>query len=200
MEYRSISDNSGSLVMSGICGLIALFIILFSATAMLSCKNGSKDVYKIPDGFEDFAECEAHYRVFAECTDSVHQFNIKALMTAFIDTDTTTGRMSANTTYILTHVSGGKVVIETNDQLLGASEFRNFVNSHHGRYNDTIIPISNKYDITGFTRYNLSYLDLPFAFMDVSFKGYPSLLVRRTNGACKYYDVFWVHPLFQLVG
>ena len=183
----------GIVTMTGVC---LLFVTTILCASCVTGKNRKvADANPVPEGFEEFAECEAHYRVFAAMPDSVHRFKIKALMTAYIDTARNT--LSPKTTFLLVHSSGKTLRIECREPLMDVDSFRTFVNSNHARHNNIVVPLENKYDIeVQGDEYNLSNLDdlnLPFAFLDVSFKGYPSLLVRRDSyGGCSYYDVYGI--------
>ena len=167
----------------GYCFFIMLLIT--------SCFYNKQDEYTIPQGFEEFTDCKAHYRVFASLPDTVYNIMIKALMTAYFDT--VNNRLLPTTTYIIKHSSGDSIKIVTNDKLIDLEDFRSFVNSHTQRYNDTIISLVKDYEIKPQGHeYNLSNLVDPFCFLDVSFKGYPSLLVRRIDGPCSYYSVYGI--------
>ena len=172
-------------------GLLLIILVV----GLISCGDVKKNqpevnAYSIPHGYEDFDGLIKRYNVFASCADSVHHFEIKALMTAYIDT--IKNMLIPRTTFILKHSSGKSLIITTNHRLMDTEEFRKFVNSHSSIHNDTIVELVDTFDIiVKGDEYNLSELDMPFAFLDVSFKGYKSLLVRKeTNSPCVFFDVY----------
>lgn len=169
--------------------------LLILVVGLISCgdikiNQPEEKAYSIPHGFEDFDGLIKRYNIFASCADSVHHFEIKALMTAYIDT--IKNMLIPTTTFILKHSSGQTLTVTSNLALMETEEFSKFVNSHASIHNDTIIELVDTFDIlVKGDEYNLSELDLPFAFLDVSFKGYKSLLVRKeTYSPCVYYDVY----------
>ena len=167
-----------------------LLVLLITVLSYSSCGNESPNEERTtPEEFSEFADCKAHYRVFAACPDSICHVKIKALMTAYIDT--VNNLLYPQTTYLLKHSSGETIKIETKKSLLSLEEFRYFVNSHTSTYNDTVLVLTNSFVIQTGDEYNLSDLNAEFCFMDVGFRGYPSLLIKRKPTChCFYYDVY----------
>lgn len=177
--------------------LILVLACIISVNCMGDNDTQTKSrVSDYPKGFEDFESVypNAKYKVFATYPDSIYDFDIKALMIAYIDT--INKKLDPTTTFILKHRSGWEKTIETKEySLMNFEDFRNFVNKSIER--DTIITLSYNCHIPTQNWVNISEISgKPFVFMDVSFKGYPSLLIesKRFQDNCfkdyKHYDVY----------
>lgn len=176
--------------------LIKCFPILFAIISCAERENVGNNDYSLPSGYDIFQNEEisqCRYKVFATYPDSVNGFKIRALMVAYIDT--AENQLEPTTVFILRHRSGATFKVDTKRYpLLDVEDFRNFVNNNKRKYNDTIVTlryncaIDNKRE-----ELNLNEIDgMPFVFLDVSFKNYPSLLIwsgSETNH-CSYYDVY----------
>lgn len=172
---------------------LAAFIIILAVciTCRLSDSNREETVEPNPF-FAEFSKYRgygAKFRAGAEI-DTLN-FHIKALTTAFFDST----RYTPQTTYIIKHqVSGDSLVINTNDApLLSHLEFSEFYRNNKDKNKaDTILSPSffEKFCIESTGKVNVeSFQHLPFVFMDVSFKGYPALLVRQNvddRYLCRY--------------
>ena len=178
--------------------LIKCLSILFVLSSCVERDNNNveRDEYALPVGYEMFQDEEisrCRYRVFAAYPDSVNGFEIKALMVAYIDT--LKNQLDPTTVFILKHRGGETLRVETKRQpLLNVNEFRDFVNNNMETCNDTIV--TSRYNCSIKDKkeaFNLNKIDgMPFIFLDVSFKNYPSLLIRRGGEGdnCAYYDVY----------
>lgn len=150
----------------------------------------------LPKGFEDFESVysNAEYRVFATYPDSIYGFDIKALMIAYIDT--INKKLDSRTTFILKHRSGWSKSIETKKySLLDLNDFRAFVNGSAKK--DTIITLLYDCNILAKKSFNISEISgRPFVFMDVSFKGYPSLLIESKRYQDEIYKDFRFYDVY----
>lgn len=156
----------------------------------------SKHASETDKFFSDFSNYDrsisAHYRVGAETDTNMCGFHIKAITTAFFDSM----RYSPTSVYILKHVSGKSLVINTDDvPLLWHFDFADFYENNKSKSRaDTIISprFFDKFYVAESDTVKVeSFQWLPFVFMDVNFDGSPELLVRKGADLYRYdaYDI-----------
>lgn len=147
--------------------------------------------------FENFPEYASKYRVGLKIDSVMFNFQIKAMMAARFDSI----HFSSSTIYVLKHTSGDSIVIKTPDvPLLTHEQFSSFYQANKDSLSaDTLISpdFVNKFFIHPSGKIYIEQIEnLPFAFMDVNFNGYPALLVRKPLDSYKndYYkfDVYGI--------
>lgn len=134
---------------------------------------------EIPEGFEEFAHFKNFdCRAFATYPDSVHGFAVKAITVANVDT--ATNELYTWSYFSLTHRSGWST--EIHDQHYSSISDKEFKQLIKAGKTDTIVPLDYICEIAPcdyFSIADLSRFGQKFAFVDVSFKGYPSLIIEK---------------------
>lgn len=187
-------------------GALCCFVIIICLFTQCAEKETNQETAEQETFFSDFlayGDINKRFRVGAEL-DTLN-VRIKAFTTATFDSV----RYCPQTLYVITYQSEDSLVRDTGDgsrktivvdagngaPLLSYAKFMKFYNDNKelGRA-DTIVSSSV---LEKFLKVDVeSFMELPFVFMDVGSKGYPSLLVR---GGKQYYKVYGINEIgFEL--
>ena len=199
-------------------GALCCFVIIICLFTQCVEKETNQETAEQETFFSDFlayGDINKRFRVGAEL-DTLN-VRIKAFTTATFDSV----RYCPQTLYVITYQSEDSLVRDTGDgakktivvdagggaPLLSYAKFVKFYNDNKelGRADTIVSPsVLEKFFIKKKDRKKVdveSFMELPFVFMDVSFKGYPSLLVREGGYRdIQYYKTYGISKTgFKLV-